>query len=255
MTDWYPKKPLPATFDRMRIQAANKDELFLELKASIPAVSPRGLGRSKEETEPWVTHRLLPTLAECGLLDFPLTSEVRLPPEDRPDLYISSATGEIGIEAIEAVLQWLAQAHAIRNKQYPTAVVSRFMFPKGYTPTVKEIHEKLALGGQTSPEPPWHGDSVEQDWAEHVDHAIAKKVATLAKPGFKQYARNWLAVYSSHPGPALKLDQGFKFVQGWQTALKHGCFDRLYLLTDVKMLIVGRSGSRTVNLYVIEPDA
>jgi hypothetical protein len=239
----------------MKIQASNREELFRELKAAIPTVSPRGLGRSKEETEPWVTHRLLPTLAECGLLDFPLTAEVRLPPEDRPDVYISSATAEIGIEVIEAVLEWLAQAHAIRNKQYPNAVVSQFMFPKGYTPTVREIHEKLALGGQISPEPPWHGDSVEQDWAERVDYAIAKKVKARAKPGFKQYDRNWLAIYSSLRGPALKLDKGFKLVQGWQSALKDGCFDRLYLLTDLKMLIVDRSGSRTVNLYVIEPDA
>jgi hypothetical protein len=239
----------------MRVQAANKDELFRELKASIPTVSPRGLGRSKEETEPWVTHRLLSTLAQCGLLDFPLTAEVRSPPKDRPDVYISSATAQIGIEVIEAVLQWLAEAHAIRNKQYPNAVVSPFMFPKGYTPTASEIHKKLAAGGQTTPEPPWHGDSVEQEWAEHVDNAIAKKVDARAKPGFKQYARNWLAVYSSIPGPALKLDKAFKFVQGWQAALKDGCFDCLYLLTDMKMLIVDRSGSRTVNLYVIEPDA
>ena len=239
----------------MRIQAANKDELFRELKALIPTVSPRGLSRSKEETEPWVVHRLLPTIAECGVLDFPLTAEVRLPPEDRPDVYISSASGEIGIEVIEAVSQWLAEAHAIRNKHYPNAAISRFMFPKGYTPTAKEIHKKLKAGSQTSPELPWHGDSVEQDWAEHVDQAIAKKVDARAKPGFKQYDRNWLAVYSSHPGPALKLDKGFKFVQGWPFALKDGCFDRLYLLTDMKMLIVDRSGSRAVNPYVVEPDA
>jgi len=122
----------------MRIQATTKDELFQQLSATIPTVSLRGLGRTKEETEPWVTHRLLLTLAKQCLIDFPLSAEVRSPPEDRPDLYISSATGEIGVELIEAVCEWLAQAHAIRNKHYPDAVVSRFMFPQGYKPTPDE---------------------------------------------------------------------------------------------------------------------
>jgi hypothetical protein len=44
----------------MRIEAQNEEELLRHLSATIPTVSLRGLGRTKEETEPWVTHRLLP---------------------------------------------------------------------------------------------------------------------------------------------------------------------------------------------------
>jgi hypothetical protein len=164
-----------------------------------------------------------------------------------------SATGEIGVELIEAVSEWLAQAHALRNKQYPNAVVSPFMFPGGYKPTPEELHVKLAAGGQLTPEPPWHGDSVERDWAEHVDNAIEKKLAARRKPGFKEFPRNWLVVYSSHPGPALRMERGFKFLQKWQTALQEGYFDCLLFLTDMRMLIVDRPGSRIVDLKVIEP--
>jgi len=105
-----------------------------------------------------------------------------------------------------------------------------------------------------SPEPPWHGDSVERDWAEHVDNAITKKLAARTKPGFKEYSRNWLAVYSSHPGPALKMEKGFNFLQTWQAALRPGYFDCLFLLTDMRMLIVDRPGSRIVDLSIVEPD-
>jgi hypothetical protein len=76
----------------MGIEAQNEQELLRRLSAAKRTVSLRGLGRSKEETEPWITHRLLPTLAHCRRIDFLIMAEVRSPPDDRPDLYISSAT-------------------------------------------------------------------------------------------------------------------------------------------------------------------
>jgi hypothetical protein len=138
-------------------------------------------------------------LAKLQLLAFPLDVEDR----DRPDLRISSAGREIGIELTEMIPPAFAQAHAIANQHYPNAVVDRSIFTWGRSFTTKQIHDHLAKStGLTGPG--WAGDSVEREWAAAANDAVKAKTAKLNQAGYQLYADNWASGIRERPGPGAE---------------------------------------------------
>jgi hypothetical protein len=125
---------------------------LLEKIASLEAsVSLRGRGRTTEQTEVWITSRLVPTLAHLGRIDFPLEFSFA----DRPDLRLHLPAGTVGIELTEVVPPAYAQADAIQNQYYPDATVDRSIFTWGTQFTAAEIHQHLAHVGQRLTGPGW----------------------------------------------------------------------------------------------------
>ena len=116
--------------------------------ASPAPVADRGRGRKKNQTEGWVSRQLIPTLSESSIIHFPVTVEFR----DRPDLLLCMPEDSAGIEITEVVPESYAQAVAIRNQDYPNAIVDRSIFTWGESYTAKQIHRHLSTVGEG------HGD-------------------------------------------------------------------------------------------------
>lgn len=218
----------------MRISATSSSDLAAQLAANNPGVQPRGQGRTKIQTEAWIAHRLVPTLARHGVLGFPLSFEDR----DRPDLLISSNGIEIGAELTELVPPALAHANAIKNLHYPTAVLDRSIFTWGAAFSPQQIHEHLKQATKLSG-PGWAGDAVERELAAAMNGALTTKAERLNQPGYSHYSENWLVAYASSPGPALDIAQCASLLQPPTSTATPVMFDRLVLIAGRKLLIVG----------------
>lgn len=230
----------------MKITAADYSDLVAQLAADHPHVNLRGKGRNKGQSEEWVSRRLIPTLAKLGRLAFPLAID----PSDRPDLRISSADAEIGIEVTEIVPQAFAEADAIANKCYPGAVVDRSLFRWGARFTPQQIHEHLSRStGLTGP--PWVGDSCEREWAAAANETIRTKTTKLNQHGFVHFSKNWLAAYASAPEPSLNLEHGSGFLDSPSAVGGPRTFDLVLLLTDTRMVLHDNIESRVVELELI----
>lgn len=230
----------------MQIRAASYSDLLSQLKAAAPVVAARGKGRTKDQTETWITHRLLPTIASCGLFQFPL----EVTRQDRPDLRIEAVGITIGVELTEVVPPSYAQAVAIRNQHYPHATVDRSIFTWGMTFTPAQIHSHLQAAGGKLTGPGWAGNAVEQEWTAAVNDAISSKATKLNKPGFTILQRNWLAIYTSSPGPVLDIDYASRslcFAQAMSTAIR---FEKVFVLTDSKAAVLDRSGVQVHNVVL-----
>jgi hypothetical protein len=106
-----------------RISAGSTPELLVALHAALEPVLPRGMGRTKEQTETWVICHLLATIAESALA-FPVVLERG----ERPDFRLDTHRGLTGVEVTEAVPPIYAKAVAIRNREFPDALVDGSIF-------------------------------------------------------------------------------------------------------------------------------
>lgn len=203
-------------------------DLIQQLTTGRAVVDRRGDGRTTEQTETWVMHRLVPTLAHLGFVQFP----AGIFQEDRPDLRLELPSGNVGVEVTEVVPPTYAKADAIRNQHYPNAVVDRSIFTWGATFTAKEIHDHLSRVGRDLTGPGWAGDSVEREWAAAMNEAIKTKIEKLNRAGFTLCKQNWLAAYSSSPGPALKMSHAAKFLDLPLAVAGQRSFDCVFALTD-----------------------
>ena len=232
-----------------RIEARCLDELLRSLRDVEDNVPRRGAGRTKQHTEAWVAKRLLASFASADKFRFPMTVEF----SDKPDLIVTSDDVGIGIELTELVPDAYAQAVAIANQKFPSAIVDRSVFRWGRTWSPQEIQEHLRREGHRLSGPGWAGDSVEREWACAVHGAIEKKVERLNSPGFRTFSQNWLGTYASSPGPIFNSDVASKFLSA--SNLRCGTFRHHFdacgnLVSRCVILICGY-GVRT--LPCVEP--
>ncbi len=190
------------------ISANSLLELRKALDKVLDRVPPRGLGRRKEHTEPWIMKRLVMSLASAGVVKFPLRVELN----DRPDIVLESDGRTIGIELMELVPPAYAKAVAIANREFPSAIVDRSVFGWGTTWTPEGIREYLKNKGHRLSGDGWVGDAVETEWADAVRCAIEKKTERLNTDGFRTFSENWLGTYDSAPGPLFNAEVGAKLL-------------------------------------------
>jgi len=227
------------------MRAIDFPDLLEKIAALRASVNIRGEGRTTQQTEVWIASRLVPTLAHIGLIGFPLEFSFA----DRPDLRLQVPAGAVGIEITEVVPPAYAQADAIRNQHYPEATIDRSIFTWGAQFTAAEIHRHLAHVGRKLAGPGWAGDSVERGWAAAVNEAISVKCEKLNRPGFTICDRNWLAAYTSSPGPALNMPHAATFLVHPKALGQHS-FDAIFALTDRRMVIL-QNGSHEVHELVV----
>ncbi len=221
---------------------------YLELKqnlfASSAPVAHRGRGRRKNQTEGWVSRQLILTLSGFSFIHFPVQVEFK----DRPDLRLYMPEESTGIEITEVVPECYAQAVAIRNQYYPKAIVDRSIFTWGKKYTAKQIHSHLSTVGNKLTGPGWTSDRVEQEWADAVNESIRNKLKKLNTKGYSVFPKNWLAVYTSSPGPMLKINQA-GFLINFPKSRDYNCiFNIIFILTDKKILIMNDVGREVQNL-------
>jgi hypothetical protein len=231
----------------MKIKAKDYSDLERKLTKYTVSVAERGKKRTTEQTEDWVSKRLLPTLAKARFLEFPV-SIVR---DDRPDLRVEMPTHSAGIEITEVVPQVYAQAVAIKNEDYPDAIVNRSIFTWGAQFTAKDIHKHLSKVGDELTGPGWKSDSVEQEWASAVNERIINKTGKLNKQGFTIYPNNWLAVYTSSPGPQLNIQRAGALLTSPASNANEHRFDVIFALTDSKFVVLTDDDFFCQNLVVI----
>lgn len=178
-------------------------DVIANLSAFPNIVLPRGRGRTKDQTENWVLRNLLATLASLTLFDYPIQPHRG----DRPDLTLSTASGDIGIEVTEIMPEAYARAEVIRDGEFPGTPLDPSLFRPGNAPqTTAEIRDLLRASGGRLRGPGWCGDDVEKEWAEATEAAIEDKETKLNNPTFGRKSRNWLAVYDNHSAATAGLD-------------------------------------------------
>ena len=212
--------------------------------ASPAPVADRGRGRKKNQTEGWVSRQLIPTLSESSIIHFPVTVEFR----DRPDLLLCMPEDSAGIEITEVVPESYAQAVAIRNQDYPNAIVDRSIFTWGESYTAKQIHRHLSTVGDKLTGPGWTGDGVEQEWADAVNKSVREKLRKLNTKGYSVFSRNWLAIYTSSPGPILKINRAGSLINPPKSVGYNCIFDMIFVLTDKNILIINDVGREVQSL-------
>ena len=228
----------------MKVVAKDHFDLKKQLCASHASVRDRGKGRNKVQTEGWVSRQLLPTLSNFPYFHFPVTVEFK----DRPDLRLYMPEDSIGIEITEVVPEIYAQADAIRNRNYPNATVDRSIFTWGAKYTSKQIHDHLSTVGGKLTGPGWTRDAVEQEWADAVSNSIKVKQRKLNTEGYSLFPKNWLAAYTSVPGPSLKINQAAFLIKLPKQRKNQHVFDIIFVLTDYKIVILNNVGREVRDL-------
>lgn len=145
--------------------------------------------------------RLLSTLAETGLLSYPL----RIQHREKPDFGLFSAGGAIGIECVEAIPQEWAQIQAVRAKDFPQALIFLPMLRPGETKFT--IQERLEVARGERAGPPWVGNMAERQWAQAVAHFIGIKTRKLRKCDYADFDSNWLLIQDEWPVPLHDEDE------------------------------------------------
>lgn len=145
--------------------------------------------------------RLLATLAETNQLSFPLQIEHR----EKPDFALHLPDGSIGIECVEAVSEEWAQIRAIRERDFPDAMIFLPMLSPGQKKF--SIKERVAIARGEMAGPPWVGNMAERQWAEAHVHFIAEKTAKLRRGNYSDFKRNWLLIQDEWAVPVYRLEE------------------------------------------------
>ena len=228
----------------MTINAKKAQDLIKQLQENTKRVSPRGQGRTKQETEPWIAHRIISAMATSDLLEYP----IELIFSDRPDLILKQPNIQIGIEIIELIPPAYAHAVAIRNEHYSGALVDRSLFGWGATFTSQQIHEYFQGNPNRLTGNGWEGDGVELEWAKAVKKAVEHKVEKLNSSGFNVFPSNWLALYASSPGPELDHELGASLVVFPLERAGLYSFERLLVLSGKNLIVFESSGNRILKV-------
>ncbi|MBN8734162.1 MAG: hypothetical protein J0L64_26735 [Acidobacteria bacterium] len=163
-------------------------------------------------------------------------------------------THTVGVELTEVVARSLAQADAIANKHYPSAVVDASLFLRETQLAPQEIHQHLQ-SADTLAGPGWSGDSVEREWAAGVLDAINDKTDSLKKSGYRQADAYWLVAYVSTPGPALDLEVATKLLSPFHPLGQRHGFSVVFILTTRSAVVLTEAGVAEMTDDMPEPSS
>lgn len=237
-------------------EANSRQELLNHLKDIDITVPPRNEGRTTKQVELWSFCRLLSTIHDGELVNFPLKAVHG----DRPDFEIHQQVGGIiGIEFTEAIPQQFAWAVSLRDQYFPDAFLELDHFRWGAPNRTKEeilkILEKsqYRLSGMG-----WYGDSVEQEWAHAMKDCTLAKAEKLNNKGFRKFSQNWLLIYDNVPSSQLKIDIAMKYLDQFTShywanlSPANAVFDTVFVEVGDNLIHIqsqGWSAKNIVNLW------
>lgn len=179
------------------LNSSGLKSVLSSIDISVPARTDK---RKTHHTETYTACRLLSTLAEAGRLTFPLS----VSPSDRPDVVLSTGSGQIGIEITEAIPARVAELYAVGEREFPgRSLPDEFAWDSLEAVNTAEMRDLWRRNAQSSDG--WLGDAPEQKWASFMGGVVQLKLGKLAKDGFRLFDKNWLTIYDNLPLPHIHL--------------------------------------------------
>lgn len=180
------------------LNASSAEDLVGKLPkydGKVPGLGKQN-GRKTEDCENWQAVYFLRQIALSGLMDYPLS----INPGEKPDLVLSSGSGETGIELTELIHPDLAKIQAeLENLCHEMGIEEYW-----WSPPAVSIHERISfpreilveivtgkcLGGKY----PIVGNENENNWVEAIELVLTRKVEKFQK-GYSKLDKNWLVIY------------------------------------------------------------
>lgn len=186
---------------RLHLLAQTTADLVRQLAAIDIAVPFYDEVRLAAHRERYMTARLLATLAQTDMLAYPLRLEHR----EKPDFGLFFSDSAIGIECVEAIHPEWAQIQAIRERDFPDALVFLPMLSPGETSFSIDQRVQIACGERAGP--PWVGNMAKRQWAKAMAHFIQLKTEKLRKGNYSDFTENWLLIQDEWPVPLYREEE------------------------------------------------
>lgn len=212
---------------RLDLEAQTPNDLLRQLSAIDISVPLQDEGRTSAHRERYMAARLLSTAAESDLLSYPL----RIQHREKPDFGLFSSETAVGIECVEAIHQEWAQIQAIRERDFPDAMISVPMLRAGQTKFTIEERLEVARGERAGP--PWVGNMAERQWAEAMSHFIGRKTEKLRRGYYADFDSNWLLIQDEWPVPLHseeeRMEAASLCIELARSYLEGNCFAHVFV--------------------------
>jgi hypothetical protein len=201
--------------------------LLLQLASIDISVPDQTDGRTTSHREQYMVARLLATLAETDQLSFPLQIDHR----EKPDFALHLPHGTVGIECVEAVSEEWAQIRAIRERDFPDAMIFLPMLKAGEKKF--SLQERIAIARGDKAGPPWVGGMAERQWAEAHAYFIADKTEKLRRGNYSDFTRHWLLIQDEWTVPMHRVHERHEAAElcatGIQPLLEPPSFSHIFI--------------------------
>ncbi len=212
------------SLENMDIYAADKTQLITLLSNSDISVPPRNEGRTKEHVERWSLFRVLATLAEAGMLAYPLSTKK----SERPDYVVTQGNMLTGFEITEAINPQYAQAQSLPEAQDKKKIIDAGYFKWGQKYSLDKLRDITSRTNLSAP--PWVGNDVEREYAQMISDVVKKKTVILNKAGFNRYQKNNLVIYVNQILPILVFHKATELCsEVLQNYWEASSFDNVYV--------------------------
>ena len=159
--------------------------------------------------------RLLATIADSSAIAFPLRLEHR----ERPDFALHLPTGSVGIECVEAVSEEWAQIDAIRERDFPEALIMLPMLKAGQKRFALE--ERIAIAKGEMAGTPWVGNMAERQWAQALAYFIEQKTMKLRAGNYADFSDNWLLIQDEWRVPVYEHEERLEAAELCLSQISH----------------------------------
>ena len=192
---------------RLTLAAQSPADLLVRL-ARVDIKVPHGAdGRTAQHCEQYLMARVLATLAESPEIRYPVGLQHR----EKPDFSLQLNECCVGVECVEAVPEEWKRIAAIRDKEFPDAVVFLPMLKPGRR--VFSDPERVAIARGERAGPPWVGNMAERQWAEAVAYFVAHKTRKLRAGNYREFERNWLLIQDEWRVPVYEKEDKLQAAQ------------------------------------------
>ncbi len=192
---------------RLNLIAGTSQDLLSQLGSTDIRVPLRTEGRKTEHCERYMAARLLSTLADTPLIEYPLRVEHR----DKPDFTLNFPTKQVGIECTEAVSDEWAHIDAIRERQFPDSMIMLPMLRPGKRTLTDAQRADVASGRRSGP--PWVGNMAERQWADAISHFVDRKTAMLRDGIYGMDRETWLLIQDEWRVPVYRPEERMEAAQ------------------------------------------
>lgn len=225
---------------RLHLRAETAADLLRQLEAIDIAVPLHDEKRTTSHREQYMAARLLSTLAEADMLSFPLCLEHR----EKPDFGLLLPEKAVGIECVEATHTEWAQIQAIRENDFPDALVFLPMLKPGEINFSKDERIQIARGERSGP--PWVGSMAKQQWAEAIAYFVNLKTEKLRKGNYSEFGENWLLVQDEWPVPLYRpeerLEAATMCLSLMRSLVRPPCFTNIFVGNSSWLLHIRERG-------------
>lgn len=212
---------------RLSLVAQSSTDLLACLASVDIRVPHTPDGRESQHREQYLMARVLATLAEEPDIRYP----VNLLHREKPDFALRLSDCCVGVECVEAVSEEWKHIAAIRDEEFPGALVFPPMLKPGHRVFSKSERGDIASGQMAGP--PWVGNMAERQWAHAIAYFVAKKTRKLRAGNYSDFQRHWLLVQDEWRVPVYEEEDKLEAAQLCVPLLKESLgglsFERIYV--------------------------